>query len=390
MSLFDTYVERKGTGSVKYDFPEQFGKSKELMPLWIADMDFKAPQPVLDALAEKSRYGVFGYTDSMEEYFQALYGWFEKYHDWKVEQNWLVKVPGVVFAFSMAIRALSEPGDSVIIQQPTYRPFAESIRLNGRKLVVSQLVYDGKRYSVDFSDFESKIKENAVKLFILCSPHNPVGRVWSKKELRQLGDICLRYGVKIVSDEVHQDFVYPGHKHTVFAALGDDLADNSVICTNPSKSFNLAGLQNSNIFIPNESIREKFKNEIEKTGYGEPNIMGMVACQAAYSKGRPWFDELMEYLAGNLSLVKETVSRVNGLEVVEPEGTYVAWLDFSGMGLDADGIDDLVMNRAGLWLDPGRKFGQGGEQFQRLNMACPRSTLAKALDKLEKACKDRI
>ena len=274
-----------------------------------------------------------------------------------------------------------------MIQQPTYRPFAESIRLNERKLVVSQLIYENKKYSIDFADFECKIKENDVKLFILCSPHNPVGRVWKREELKQMGDICLKYDVKILSDEVHQDFVYPGYKHTVFADTGSELEDNSIICTNPSKSFNLAGLQNSNIFIPNENIREKFVLEIEKTGYGEPNIMGMVACQAAYAKGRPWFEALMVYLEDNLSFVKEAVSRIEGLTVVEPEGTYVAWLDFGGMKLSPDEIDDLVTRKAGLWLDPGRKFGQGGEQFQRLNMACPRSTLQEAMEKLEKACR---
>ena len=387
MNLFDNYIERRGTGSVKYDFPEFFGKSKDLLPLWIADMDFKAPEPVIEALIERSRHGIFGYTDSTEEYFSALYSWFEKYHGWKIKHEWLVKMPGVVFAFSAAIRALTNIGDSVIIQQPTYKPFAESIRLNERKLVVNQLVYENKKYSVDFADFEQKIKENNVKLFILCSPHNPVGRVWKKEELKKMGDICLKYDVKILSDEVHQDFVYPGHKHVVFADIGSEFANNSIICTNPSKSFNLAGLQNSNIFIPNESIREKIVHEMEKTGYGEPNIMGMVACQAAYSNGRPWFDALMLYLADNLSLVKETASRIEGLDVVEPEGTYVAWLDFGDMKLSSDEIDDLVTKKAGLWLDPGRKFGQGGEQFQRLNIACPRSTLQEALGKLEKACR---
>ena len=235
------------------------GKPEGILPLWVADMDFRAPQSVMDALADKSRHGIFGYSESGSDYFNVVRRWFKEGFDWEVEQSWLVKTPGVVFAISAAIRALTKKGDSVLIQQPVYYPFSESVIENARKLVVNELVYSENRYHIDFEDFERKIVDNRVKLFILCSPHNPVGRVWTIDELTKMGDICLKHNVIVISDEIHADFIYPGHKHTVFANIKPEFSKISVTCTAPSKTFNLAGLQISNIFIPDEKIRLRFQ-----------------------------------------------------------------------------------------------------------------------------------
>ena len=383
---FDKYVERRGTDCVKYDFAVERGKPADVLPLWIADMDFRIPEQVTQALIKRCEHGIFGYSDTKEDYFLALENWFKTNHNWQVEPQWLVKTPGVVFAFFMAIRAFTNEGDSVIIQQPVYHPFEAGIKANNRNMVISRLLYKDGRYQMDYEDFEDKVIKNKVKLFIACNPHNPVGRVWTKEELEKIGDICIKHNVLIVSDEIHQDFIYKGHKHIVFASIKPEFSQNTITCTAPSKTFNIAGLQASNIFIANKDIRRKFKTEIIKTGYGEINPLGAIACKTAYNEGRDWLDQLLVYLNGNFdflrSFLKEKMPQV---KLVEPDGTYVAWLDFSGLGLSADQLDDIITNKAKLWLDPGRKFGEGGDQFQRINMACPRSTLKEALEKLANA-----
>ncbi|SHI18083.1 cystathione beta-lyase [Sporobacter termitidis DSM 10068] len=383
---FDKIIDRRNTDSLKYDFAVKRGKPEGILPLWVADMDFRAPDCVLEALTEKSRHGIFGYSESGEEYFDALKGWFQESHGWEVRPEWLVKTPGVVFAISTAVRALTREGDGVIIQQPVYYPFTESVVKNDRKLVVSELVYSEGRYAIDFEDFERKIKENNVKLFILCSPHNPVGRVWTAEELTRLGDICLRHGVLVVSDEIHADFVYPGHRHIVFSSLKPEFEKLSIICTAPTKTFNLAGLQVSNIFIPDERLRLQFRREIGKTGYSQLGIMGIVACKAAYTCGRNWLEALKSYLNENLGYVHGFLKeRLPQVRLIEPEGTYLVWLDFKDLGLDDDALERLIVHKAGLWLDGGLMFGPAGTGFQRINIACPRSVLEKALTQLEKA-----
>ncbi len=388
---FDTIIDRKNTDSIKYDFAAERGKPAGLLPLWVADMDFRSPPCVIRALEEKSRHGIFGYSESGAEYFKAVQNWFYENFGWKTERSWLIKTPGVVCAISAAIRALTHEAEAVLIQEPVYYPFAETIRVNRRKLVVNQLHYEGGAYTVDFDDFENEIIKNNVRLFILCSPHNPVGRVWAKEELTRMGDICLRHGVIIVSDEIHADFVFPGHTHSVFAALDPAFAENTVTCTAPSKSFNLAGLQISNIFIQNRIIREKFKDEINKSGYSQLNIMGITACQAAYAEGREWLDALKDYLARNLAFLKGfLLERIPQIRLVEPQGTYLIWLDCTSLGLPGKKLDDLIVHNAGLWLDDGAMFGAGGEGFQRINIACPRSVLEQALVRLEYAVKEAV
>ncbi len=389
MKHFDEMIDRKGTLSLKYDFAAERGKPEDLIPLWVADMDFSTPPEVIEALVRVSRHGIFGYSESKEEYFEALYHWFLSRFGWKINRGWLIKTPGVVFAIAAALRALTEKGDAVMIQQPVYYPFQEVIESNERKLINNALVYEEGSYRIDFEDFEEKIATHKVKLFILCSPHNPVGRVWSQEELIHMGDICLKYGVIIVSDEIHADFVYPGFNHFLFPSLKPEFLDITILCTAPSKTFNLAGLQVSNIFIANKEIKRRVKKEIVRTGYSQLNTYGLVACQAAYTYGASWLEELKQYLNENLRFVREFIAlRLPQVKLVEPQGTYLVWLDFRQLGLPQPELDDLIIHGAQLWLDSGTMFGQEGEGFQRMNIACPRSVLEKAFLNLERALKN--
>ncbi|WP_444658098.1 MalY/PatB family protein [Caproiciproducens sp. R2] len=385
-SQFDQIIERKGTNSLKYDFAAERGKPEDVLPLWVADMDFKTSPFIIEALQKVAGHGIFGYSESKAGYFTALQSWYAQYFGWKLQSDWLVKTPGVVFAICMAIRALSKEGDSVLIQRPVYYPFSQSILDNDRKLVNNPLVYRDGKYQIDFEDFEEEIVRNKVKIFILCNPHNPVGRVWTKEELIRLGDICVKHGVYIVSDEIHADFVFEGHRHSVLANLKPEYLKRTITCTAPSKSFNLAGLQVSNILIANGEIRKKFQLEINRAGYSQLNTMGLVACQAAYENGRPWLEELKQYLAENLTFTRNFLSeKLPQIEMIEPEGTYLVWLDFRRLGLDDRQLEDLIVNRAKLWLDRGSIFGPEGKGFERVNIACPRATLQRALLQLEQA-----
>ena len=383
---FDEIIDRRSTNSIKYDFAEEMGKPTDVLPMWVADMDFKSPPEVTEALIKVAQHGIFGYSLSKKDYFDAVHYWFNTRFGWDVKKEWLIETPGVVFAISTAIRAFTDEADAVMIQQPVYHPFSEKIRVNNRKLVNNPLVYENGEYKMDIKDFESKIKEHRVKLFILCSPHNPVGRVWTKEELTEIGDICMKHGVIVISDEIHADFIYEGYKHTIFSEVKQEYLDNTIICTAPSKTFNLAGLQVSNIFIPNKRLREKYKTEMKKAGYGSLNTLGIVACQAAYRYGAQWLDELMTYLTGNLNFVREFLKeRLPQVKLVEPQGSYLIWLDFSGLNLNAEELENLILNRAKLWLNSGTIFGPEGEGFQRMNIACPRSVVEEAFLRLEQA-----
>jgi len=384
---FDVIIPRRGTGSLKYDAAVKRGKPADVLPFWVADMDFQSPPAVLEALSERVAHGIFGYTEPMEEgYFQALQNWYRQRFQWECRPEWLVITPGVVFALCAAIRALTQPGDAVLIQQPVYYPFETSIKINDRRLVVNRLVYEDGRYSVDLAAFERQIAEEKVKLFILCSPHNPVGRVWTREELRAMGDICLKHGVYVVADEIHADFVYPGHRHWVFAGLRPEYEDITVTCTAPSKTFNLPGLQVANIFIKNEQIRRLFLQEIRKTGYSQPNVLGLVACRAAYEHGAPWLEALLAYLTGNLALVRDFLrEELPQVRLVEPEGTYLLWLDFRALGLPDRELEELLVQKGRIWLSSGPTFGAGGEGFQRLNIGCPRALLQEGLQRMKEA-----
>ncbi|MBR4663699.1 MAG: pyridoxal phosphate-dependent aminotransferase [Lentisphaeria bacterium] len=383
---FDEIIPRRHTNSLKYDCAKERGKPADVLPMWVADMDIQTPPAVREALAARAAHGIFGYSEPDKTYFDALANWFSTRHGWEVDPYTSVRTPGVVFALCTLIRCLTKAGDAVLVQEPVYYCFQESIRDNNRKIVVNELVFDGRQYSVDFEDFERKIVENEVKLFILCSPHNPVGRVWKKEELEKMAEICLRHGVFIIADEIHEDFVYPGHRHTVFSSLSEEIADHCAVCTAPSKTFNLAGLHVANIFIENAAVRRTFKKELDAQGFSQANIMGLDACQAAYQSGAEWLDQLIEYLLGNLALMRETFqARMPQLQLVEPEGTYLPWVNFSKLGLSVPELDSFIVERAKLWLDGGTMFGANGAGFQRFNIAVPRSVLRQALDQLENA-----
>ena len=388
MTDFDRLTDRRGTDCLKYDFAAERGYPGEVLPFWVADMDFPAPEPVVKALEQRARHGIFGYTDIKDDYREILARWFQRHHGWQIEGEWLSITPGVVFGICTAIRAFTEPGEGVLICPPVYYPFAASIKANGRKLVESPLVEKDGCYEIDFQDFEQKIVANEVKLFVLCSPHNPVGRVWSRQELEQVAAICQKHQVLVVADEIHQDFVRPGHRHTVFASLGAEVADFTITCTSPSKTFNLAGLQISHIFISNESLRRKFRYELEAVGYGEPNAMAEVAAKAAYGEGEPWLTELLAYLEENLRRTRAFLAEnLPQVKLIEPEGTYLLWLDCRGTGLSPEEQDEAIIQRGRIWLDEGRIFGTGGEGFQRINMACPWAILEEGLKRLAFALK---
>ncbi len=383
---FDKIIDRRGTSCLKYDFQIERRGRDDLLPLWVADMDFALPESILDDIKNRVSHGIFGYTDPKGEYFASVIGWFEAHFGWKGKSEWITVTPGVVVAISVAVRALTKEGDGVLIQQPVYYPFSEAILLNRRKLVNNQLVYDGGKYSIDFDDFEKKIVDEDVKLFILCSPHNPVGRVWTVEELRKMGEICLKHNVIVVSDEIHCDFTYEGSTHTMFPSLGEEFENNVVLCTAPSKTFNIAGLHVSNIFIPNPEIRKKFKGELEAFGFSQPNIMGLVACQSVYSKGDEWYKELKKYIAENLSFASTYLTEnMPKIKLVKPQGTYLIWLDCEELGLDVEELESFVEDKAKLWVDFGKIFGKESGQFIRLNIACPRATLKQALEQLKDA-----
>lgn len=383
---FDTVINRRGTNSLKYDFAEKRNYPKDVLPYWVADMDFQTPKEVKEALINRINHGIFGYTYYKDNYLNVVKNWFYKHFDYEIDTNWVVTTPGIVFAIVTAIKAYTSVSDSVLIQQPVYYPFSTSVTNNKRKLIINSLEYKDNKYSINFEDFERKIIDNKVKLFILCNPHNPVGRVWTREELTKIGEICLRHKVIVVSDEIHCDFVYEGYVHIPFASINKDFEDITITCTSPSKTFNLAGLQISNIFIKNDSLRRKFKVERGLTGYDEPNTLGIIACESAYTYGDEWLSQLKDYLQNNIFKTSEFLKKnLSKVKLIKTEGTYLIWLDFSAYNLSDDELNSIIVNKANLWLDRGSMFGAEGEQFQRINVACPWVLLEKALNNLKEA-----
>ena len=394
---FDREINRRGTNSLKWEFmqvgedlmnwepTDRFFGPDRTLPLWVADMDFPCPQPVVDALAARVAHGIYGYTDKGDAYYDAVVGWMARRHGWKVAPEWICTTPGVVPALYMLVRTFVAPGEKVLIQPPVYYPFFSAIRQNGAELVGSPLLYEGGRYRMDFADLEVKARDPLVKMAILCSPHNPVGRVWTPDELRRFGEICAANGVLVVSDEIHSDLIYGGHTFTPFASLGDAFAQNAVVCTAPSKTFNLAGLHVSNILIPNAEIRARFQRTLDNDGLIGINTFGLVALQAAYNHGEDWLRQMLDYLEGNLRYLEEFVAeRIPQITVIPPEGTYLVWLDCRRLGLDKWALKRLMLDEAKVYLDDGFMFGPEGEGFQRINIACPRALLADALQRIAK------
>lgn len=382
---FDEIINRRNTNCLKYDFAKTRGMPEDVLPLWVADMDFKTSSYVEDELVRRSQNAVFGYSEVKSDYYNAVADWMKKHHKWNTEEDWLIKTPGVVFALAMAVKAYTEKGDKVLIQQPVYYPFSEVIKDNER-VVISNNLYLGEdnKYHIDFADFEMKIRDNKIKLFLLCSPHNPVGRVWTAEELTKLGDICLKYGTVIISDEIHNDFVFQGEHH-VFPSLKKAYEDISVVCTSPSKTFNLASMLISNIFIPNRQLKHKFKKQVEAAGVSQLGVLGLVACEAAYKYGEEWYQAMYLYVKSNIEYVKEyTDTYLKNVKLICTEGTYLVWLDFRQTGIDAAELDRKIIYDAKIWLDSGKIFGDVGRGFQRINVACPRKTLIEALDRIRR------
>ena len=381
---FDEVIPRKGTDCLKYDFALRRGMPEDVLPLWVADMDFKTSSYIEDAVIERTKHAIFGYSEVQQEYFEAVAGWMKRHHNWDIERRWLIKTPGVVFALAASVKAFTEKGDNVLIQQPVYYPFTEVIEDNNRIVVSNDLVLgDDNRYHIDFEDLERKITENNIKLFLFCNPHNPSRRVFTKEELTKLGDICLKHGVIIVSDEIHNDFVFEG-EHTVFATVKKEFEDISIICTSPSKTFNLAGMLISNILIPNPVLKRKFKTEVAAAGMSQLGTLGLTAAQTAYEKGDEWYEAMLSYVRSNIEFVKEyTEKELPGVKFIDGEGTYLVWLDFRGTGLDPEEIDRRIIHEAKLWLDSGKVFGKIGDGFQRINVAAPRSVVEECLRRIK-------
>lgn len=386
---FDEIVDRHNTSSLKYDFGIERKGRDDLLPLWVADMDFRLPQEILDDIKKRVDHGIFGYTDPKDDYKKALKSWFLRRHGFEIEDEWNTVTPGIVYSIALAIKAYTREGDGVIIQQPVYYPFTETIKLNNRKVVNNQLLYKDGHYEIDFDDFEEKIKKENVKLFLLCSPHNPVGRVWKKEELVRLADICLENDVYIFADEIHSDFVYKGYKHTSFMTLDEKYRDKLILGTAPTKTFNIAGLQVANVIIPNEATRQLFRHENDAAGYSQGSVLGMVATASAYNKGEEWLEELKEYLAGNLDYIRNYLKRNHPeIRLIEPEGTYLIWLDFSGFTTDRRELAHLILDEAKLWLDAGIIFGKETALFERINIASPRKIIEQAMEQLSFAIKN--
>lgn len=380
---FDRIIDRKNTRCLKYDFAVKRGMPEDVLPLWVADMDFETSSYIEDALTERVKEGIFGYSDVQTPYFEIIRDWMVRHHDWEPQEKWLIKTPGVVFALAMAVKAYTDPGDKVLLQQPVYYPFSEVITDNGREVVSNDLVLTEEgTYKIDFTDFEQKIIANGIKLFLLCSPHNPVGRVWTREELETIGDICVKHGVTVVSDEIHNDFIWEG-THTVFAGIKKEFADISVTCTSPSKTFNLASMLISNIFIPDQTLRRKFRKEMDRAGISQLSVLGLVATEAAYAHGDEWYAAMKNYVRDNIAFARAYVEEnLPGVRMIDTQGTYLIWLDFRQTGLTVEQLDHKIIYEAGLWLDSGKIFGKTGEGFERINVACPRAVLQEALDRI--------
>ena len=395
---FRQEIDRRGTHSIKWEFMQDeedplrlkptdafFGENR-ILPLWVADMDFASPRPVVEALIERATHGIYGYTGKTDSYCEAVVNWMRKRHGWEIAPEWICTTPGVVPALNMLVRAFVAPGERVLIQPPVYYPFFGAIENNGAEMVVNPLVYENGRYRMDFGDLEEKARDPRVRLAILCSPHNPVGRVWTADELTRFGEICLKNDVLIVSDEIHGDLIYRGNKFVPLASLGEAFAQNAITCTAPSKTFNLAGLHTSNIIISNPELRGRFEKTLQSNGLFGINAFGVVAVEAAYNHGEEWLAQALDYLEGNLRYLEDYVSgRIPQVTVIRPEGTYLVWIDCRRLGLDKDGLKRLMLKEARVYLDEGFLFGPEGEGFERINIACPRSILVEALERIGNA-----
>ncbi len=382
---FDQYIDRKHTASMKWGLTKSLFGSDDVLPMWVADMDFEAPPEVIEAIRQRADHGIFGYSYVPSSAGEAFKEWLEKRHGWVIEPEWILYTPGVVPAIGMAIQALTEPGDKVLVQPPVYTPFFNMIRNNNRVIVHSPLEIKDNRFHINMDDFEAKLKEG-VKLFLLCNPHNPGGRVWTEEELRQMAELCLKYDVIIVSDEIHSDLVFKPHKHVPVASLSGDIAEKTVTFMAPSKTFNLAGLQASTVIIKNERMRRAFRTVQTRLGITSLNPFAAIGLETAYRHGKEWLEELLDYLYENIMTAKDFIDReIPGISVMIPDATYLIWLDCRKLGLSDREIWDALTKKGKLGLEPGPKYGPGGEGFLRMNVGCSRKILMEGLNRLKKA-----
>lgn len=382
---FDSVPERRGTSSIKWDFTEKFFSASDILPMWVADMDFRSPQPVIEAVRKVADHGIFGYTGVPRSYCEAVISWMGHRHGWEIQKDWMVYSPGVVPAIHMLVMAFSDPGDQVIVQPPVYFPFFDAVKCNSREILDNPLLLKDGQYHMDLADLERKVTPRT-KMMILCNPHNPISRVWEKEELLHLGQFCAQHKILVVSDEIHGDIIYPRFKHTPFASISPEFADNSVVCTAASKTFNLPGLQTSNIIISNADLRKRFKDMIRAIGLGGPNMFGLAATEAAYRHGGEWLDQLLVYLQRNIAFVTNCASNnIPGLRISQPQGTYLLWLDFRLCGIDPSRLGNFIREDAKVGLEPGIIFGCKESGFERMNIACPLSIVKEGLGRIERA-----
>ncbi|RKD29141.1 MalY/PatB family protein [Thermohalobacter berrensis] len=382
---FDQIIERKNTNSAKWDgLKDVFGKD-DVLPMWVADMDFRCPQPIVDAIVKRAEHGIYGYPKRPVSYYESIIYWMKKRHNWDIKEEWISFSPGVVPALNMLIMALTNPGDKVVVQSPVYFPFFSAVKNNNRVLVNNELKLQNGNYVMDFERLEKQI-DSKTKMLILCSPHNPVGRVWSREELKRLGEICLKNNIIIVSDEIHSDIVYSGYKHTPIASISEELAKNTITCIAPSKTFNVAGLYTSVVIIPNKKLKDKYKNILERIHIGMGNIFGIEALEAGYRYGEEWLENLLKYLEGNIEYSINFINkRIPKIKAIRPEGTYLLWLDYRELKLSNKELKNLMVDKAKVGLSDGAMFGSGGEGFQRMNIGCPREIIKEGLERIEKA-----
>lgn len=388
---FDQACNRKNTSCLKYDFGKQRKGRDDLLPMWVADMDFQLPKEILDDLKDRIDHGIFGYTDPDKEYFDALNKWFGERHGYTVKPESVTLAPGIVYGLATCVKAFTKKDDAIIIQQPVYYPFREVIDNNYRKFLNNQLHYEDGKYTIDFDDFEKKIIENNVKMYICCNPHNPVGRVWSKEELTKLANICLKHDVVIVSDEIHCDFVHKGYKFTSYLNLDEKYHNNLAVLHSPGKTFNIAGFQSGNVIIKNKELRNKYRAANSASGYSQGSLMGQVALKSVYNNGAKWVDQLLEYLEGNIEYFRNYFNEhFPKAKFIEPEGTYLTWVDFTDYGFTHEELQDIIINDAKLWLNSGIIFGPETTLFERFNLACQRSLIEEALNRLKEAFEDKL
>lgn len=382
---FDEIVPREGTNSIKYDALERFFGSKDVLPLWVADMDFKTPDFIVDAIKKRAEHEIFGYTFRADSYYNSIIGWMKRRHNWDIQKEWISFSPGVVAGLTFGIEAFSKPGDSVIVQPPVYFPFFDCVKGTKRKLIENPLKIENGRYTFDFEDLKAKI-DKKTKLLLLCNPQNPGGTVFSKEELTELATICLENKIMVISDEIHSDLIFNGHKHIPFASLSDEIAQNCMVSMAPSKTFNVAGFSSSIVIIPNKTKFARYERAIGVAHLYMGNIFGSVAMEAAYTHGDEWLDQMMVYLQENYKLLENFFkTKLPRVKVMNPEATYLIWLDFREYGMKNAELMKFTLERAKVGLNDGGRFGTGGDGWLRINIGCPRSVLAEALERLEKA-----